>query len=258
MWIDFIDSVYFTIFYPITLIVSVLIGYSITRRLYIKKGKPWKASGVETSVIAIFALLLSFTFLSSNNSMKSRVDIMHETTDAAANLRRQSLLTDDTVKAATKEYLMNYLEIMHDFKKHYLKGEDELIRDIETVNGNYLTEITAIGKSSAAEKEEVLRLMPYFNELNSHFYRILSSYNERTPHLIIILLIVSSWLIGVLVGFLNGFHEERHYLVPFIFLVLVTLCIQTIRDLDNPYNGTIQPKFEDFGKQRDILIHSTR
>jgi hypothetical protein len=236
----------------------VLIGYSITQKIYIKNNKPWKASGIETSVIAIYALLLSFTFLSSNNSMKSRVEMMHQTSDASANLRRQSLLSTDTIKAVTKDYLINYLEIMRDFKNHYLKGEDELIKDIENVNGDYLTALTSIGKSSASGKDEALRLMPYFNELNSHFYRILSSYNERTPHLIIILLIISSWLIGVLVGFLNGFHSERHYLVPFIFLVLVTLCIQSIRDLDNPYSGTIQPKFDDFGKQREILVHSTR
>jgi hypothetical protein len=190
--------------------------------------------------------------------MKSRVDMMHATTDATASLRRLSLLMDDTIKTATKEYLISYLDIMRDFKTHYLSGEEQLIKEVETVNGNYLTILTAVGKSSTGEKEEVLRLMPYFNELNSHFYRILSSYHERTPHLIIILLIVSSWLIGVLVGFLNGFHLERHYLVPFIFVVLVTLCVQSIRDLDNPSNGTIQPKFTDFEKQREILINSTR
>jgi len=258
MWIDFIDSVYFTIFYPITLIATVLIGYNITQKVYIKKKREWKASGVESSVIGIFALLLSFTFLSSNNSMKSRVEMIHQTSDASANLRRQSLLTDDTIKAATKEYLISYLDIMRDFSTHYFLGKDQFIKEVETVNGNYLTVLTSIGKSGATEKEQVVRLIPYFNELNSHFYRILSSYHERTPHLIIILLIVSSWLIGVLVGFMNGFHSQRHYLVPVIFLVLVTLCVQTIRDLDNPNRGTIQPEFDDFGKQREILINSTR
>ena len=112
---------------------------------------------------------------------------MHRTSDASPNLRRRSLLSTDTIKAVTKDYLINYLEIMRDFKNHYLKGEDELIKDIENVNGDYLTALTSIGKSGASGKDEALRLMPYFNELNSHFYRILSSYNERTPHLIIIL-----------------------------------------------------------------------
>ena len=131
MWIDFIDSVYFTIFYPLTLIAAVLIGYNITRKVYVNKNRGWKASGVEASVIGIFALLLSFTFLSSNNSMKSRVEIMHETSDAAANLRRQSLLADDTIKAAAKEYLISYLNIMSDFKTHYLGGEEQLTKEVE-------------------------------------------------------------------------------------------------------------------------------
>lgn len=258
MWVNLIDSVYFTILYPVTLTAFVMIGYFITRKQYIAKNKPWKASGIETSVIAIFALLLSFTFLSSNNSMKARTALMHETSNASANLRRMSLLTDDPVKTATKEYLINYLEIMRDFRARYLQGEDRLVNDVEAVNGNYLTRLTSLSKLNPADREDVQRLMPYFNALNSHFYQILSSYNERTPRLIITLLIVSSWLIGMLVGFMNGFHARRHYLVPFIFIVLVTWSIQAIRDLDNPYNGVIQPKFDDLGKQREILIHSTR
>jgi hypothetical protein len=55
MWIDFIDSIYFTVFYPVTLVAAVLIGYKIRQRVYVRKKKDWKASGVEAPVIAIFA-----------------------------------------------------------------------------------------------------------------------------------------------------------------------------------------------------------
>jgi len=258
MWAGIVDSVLFTILYPVTLLIAVILGYGIARKFYVRQNKEWKASGVEASVIGIFALLLSFTFLSSNNSMKDRLKTLHETSDAAANLRRESLFLSNDIKEATKQYLISYLDILGNFKTHYLAGENKLIGEIEFVNGNYLSLLISRNKLNPEGKQEVQLLLPYFNELNAHFYRTFYSYDERTPNLIIILLIVSSWLIALLVGFLNGFHQRRHYLVPFIFIVMVTLCIQAIRDLDNPHGGTIEPEFADFLAQQHSLINSTR
>ena len=130
--------------------------------------------------------------------------------------------------------------------------------EIEKVNKVYLAQLVAISRSGAAGKKEVENLMPYFNHLNANFYHIINSYDERTPHIIILLLLVSSWLIGILVGFMNAFHERRHFLVPFIFVVLVSGSIQCIRDLDNPYEGIIQPNFNDFANQREALIQHIR
>jgi len=190
--------------------------------------------------------------------MKDRSRLLHETSDAVANLRRESLFMNDDMKQATKNYLVGYLAVLSDFKKHYEVGKEKLIKEVEDVNGTYLSFLTSKSKLSAEDKQEALALLPIFCDLNTHFYRIVYSYNERTPHLIIILLLVSSWLIAVLVGFMNGFHQQRHYLVPFIFVVIVTLCVQSIRDLDNPQNGTIQPVFDDFQNQYQSLLHSTR
>ena len=192
MWVDIVDSVLFTVLYPVTLLGTVIVGYIIAKKIYVVKNKEWKASGVESSVIGIFALLLSFTFLSSNNSMKDRLKLLHDTSDAAANLRRESLFLEDDIKETTKQYLIKYLGILADFKGHYLSGEQKLINEIENINGNYLSFLTSRNKLNPGEKKEEILLLPYFNELNTHFYRMVYSYDERTPHLIIILLIVSS------------------------------------------------------------------
>lgn len=258
MWSILIDSIYLTILYPITLVICIFIGYKISKKMYINKNRSWKASGIETSVISIFALLLSFTFLSSYNSMKSRVELMHETSDASENLRRTSLLSSDSLKLDTREYLIDYLDILHNFRPYYLQSEEKLKTEIEKVNKVYLAQLVAISRSGAAGKKEVENLIPYFNQLNANFYHIINSYDERTPHIIILLLLVSSWLIGILIGFMNAFHERRHFLVPFIFVVLVSGSIQCIRDLDNPYEGIIQPNFNDFANQREALIQHIR
>ncbi|MEJ7680497.1 MAG: hypothetical protein WKG06_22125 [Segetibacter sp.] len=254
MWEKIIDSALFTLIYPISLIVAVLSGHFIAKRFYIGKKKQWIPSGIESSVIAIFGLLLSFTFLSSNNSMKDRLRILQETSNAAENLRTQSSFMNDTIGKRTNKYLSDYLNIMSDFKNRYQDNKFKMVKEVEILNNNYLIEMKKQAGVSEINKREALSIIPYFNALNNYAYSILVSFDNRTPKIIIILLIVTSWLIGVLAGFLNGFNMHRHFLVPVIFVFVVSMCMQIIRDLDNPFSGNIQPGFSDLKYQYNSLI----
>lgn len=258
MWKSIINSHLFTIIYPLMLGGSLVLGAVIARKSWLDKKIIWKSSGVEGAVIAIFSLLLSFTFFASNNLMRDRLVIINNMRDATASLRRVSLITNDSIKEETKKYLVSYLTIMSDFKNNYLASETKLRDSMEAINGRYLTVLTYEAKKDTLSRNDVLFIFPYLNQLNGSFYRIVNSYDERTPPLIIILLVFSSLLIGILVGFLNSFNNRRHFLVPIIFLVIVSLCIQCIRNLDNPYIGTIQPSYQDFQHQLYIIDHSDR
>jgi hypothetical protein len=253
MWKSIINSHLFTIIYPLVLGLSLILGAGIARKSWLDKKIIWKSSGVEGAVIAIFSLLLSFTFFASNNLMRDRLLIIYNMRDATANLRRMSAITNESIKEETKIYLIKYMTIMIDFKSNYLASEDSLRGHMEAINFQYLTALAFEAKKDTMARNDVLVMMPYLNQLNTSFYRLIDSYDERTPPLIIILLVLSSLLIGILVGFLNSFNNRRHYMVPIIFLVIVSLCIQCIRNLDNPYIGTIQPKFTDFEHQLQIL-----
>jgi hypothetical protein len=258
MWKSIINSHLFTIIYPVVLGACLILGAIIARRTWLNKKIIWKSSGVEGAVIAIFSLLLSFTFFASNNLMRDRLVLINNMRDATASLRRVSLITNDSLKEETKKYLIGYLTIMSDFKTNYLASEENLQDSMEDINGRYLTVLTMEAKKDTLSRNDVLVIMPYLNQLNGFFYRMINSYDERTPPLIIILLVFSSLLIAILVGFLNSFNNRRHFLVPVIFLVIVSLCIQSIRDLDNPYIGSIQPSFKDFKRQLDIINRSSR
>ena len=253
MWKIIINSHFFTIIYPLVLVLSVMGGAIIARRTWVNKKIEWKSSGVDSSVVAIYSLLLSFTFFASNNLMRDRLVILNNMKEYSASIWKTSLLTNDSIRVATKNYLRGYLTIMSDFKTHYLYSEIRLKNDIDHLNGVYMGSLSSISKRDNALKNDALSLMPYVNQLNGSFIRYVHSYDVRTPPLIMILLVFSSLLIGTLVGFLNSFNNKTHYLVPVIFLVIVSLCIQSIRDLDNPYIGTIQPSFQDFSRQLDII-----
>jgi hypothetical protein len=253
MWRNIINSHFFTVIYPLVLVLSVILGAKIARKSWLNKKIEFKLSGVDSSVVAIFSLLLSFTFFASFNLMRDRLTVLNNMKDYASGIRKTSLFMEDSVQDATKKYLVGYLTIMSDFKTHYLNSEIRLRQDIDDLNDRYMFALSSMARGNPVIKSDVLMLLPYINQLNGSFIRIVHSYDVRTPPLIMTLLVFSSLLIGVLVGFLNSFNNKKHYLVPVIFVVIVSLCIQSIRDLDNPYIGSIQPSFADFSRQLNII-----
>lgn len=44
-------------------------------------------------------------------------------------------------------------------------------------------------------------------------------------------------------GFSNSAQETCHFFVPFLFVVILVLTVQAIRDLDNPDLGFIRPTY---------------
>ena len=255
-----IDSTLFTILYPILLVGTVIWGYLIAKKRYKNKGRIWAPSGTEGPIIGFFALLLSFTFLSTNNVMRDRISLVHKEADAISNLRRQSLLCSEDYKTFTTKYLLKYIDQQIVF--YEVRNDHESVKvkkQMEHLNGEYLTNILKLGNSNPESKRQLETLYPFYNNLSSSFYAITYSFAERTPLSVTGLLIIASLLIGVLVGFMNGFYDDgRHLLVPLIFIVLVTLSIQTIRDMDNPNKGAIRPKIDNLIDLKKSLLSSTR
>jgi hypothetical protein len=101
--------------------------------------------------------------------------------------------------------------------------------------------------------QDIHTLLPIYNQLNAASFKLTYSYSERIPTIIYIVLTLASWLLAILVGFMNGFNEKRHYLVPLIYLVIVSLMMQAIRDLDNPYKGSVKPKYDNLKNLRTLL-----
>lgn len=253
-----IDSELFSFLYPLTLVLSVITGYYIAAKFYTRKNISWNNSGIESAVIGFFALILSFTFASAGSSMKDRENLVHQLGDATADLRRQSLFVSDSLKAETKNYLTVYLSQLANFNSEVKKDKNKFAQTVSEVNGDFLTRLTDYGKKNVSNLQEANQLLPHFNKLNSLFYRILYSYSERTSLLIILLILVASWLSGVLIGFMNGFYTKRHYLVPALYIILVALTVQAIRDLDNPAKGNIKPDYNNFDEQKQFLQNSSR
>ncbi|MBC7826097.1 MAG: hypothetical protein H7122_00010 [Chitinophagaceae bacterium] len=249
--VRFIDSALFAIVYPISLVGSVVAGFFVARYLYYNKNIVWKASGIENGIIGLFALLLSFTLLMSGNIQRERTVMVHQFADGVAQVERMTALVPSSARDSIADYLRQHLDLHINYYENKIDRPDELVTALNRLNGNFWQHFPRQSDSSGHTLR--MQLLPVYNQLNSSSYKLIYSYMERVPALIIFLIIISSLLIGLLVGFMNGFHEKRHYLVPLIYVVIVSLMVQSIRDLDNPYAGSIRPKYDNLKDLRKLI-----
>lgn len=247
----FVDSRVFTFVYPVLLIGSVIAGFIAARHFYYNRNITWKASGIENGIIGLFGLLLSFTLLMSGNIQKDRTLIVHQLADAMAHMKRTSDLFPTNSREAITKYLQEHIDIHLEFFEEKFNEPKRLINDLNTLHENFWRNFRLQHDSLRVKQDMVM--LPVYNQLNSASYKLAYSYMERVPGVIIFLIIVSSCLIGFLVGFMNGFSDKKHYLVPLIYIIIVTMMVQAIRDLDNPYAGTVRPKYDNLKDFRKSL-----
>ena len=244
MWRSLFDVLWFTLAYPVSLLLAVALGYLVAEMNYRRRGRIWKPSGIENALITIFGLLLSFTLLSSNNTLKERTVLIHQSSDAVAELYRESELLPAAGPAIVRGLLLRFLAL--ELAEHRPKPlpDPAHARKIAVLDRQAWQQLRA-----AVRPEDVRRLLPALHKLSAATSRLHYSYQEGTPYSIIGLLLISSWAIGVLVGFSNSAQETRHYLVPALFVVISVLTVQAIRDLDNPELGFIRP---NYGNLQDL------
>lgn len=248
MWTRFIDSPLFSVLYSLILIVSISLGYYLAHHFYRKRNRKWEKSGVESSLIGFFALVISFTLSAAYNSSIDRNKLIHEQADAMAQMHRESLLLPPDQAFKVKQYMLNHINFQLYYYDLRIK-RDSVIGLLSQHNNNFFNAM----RGDSLNRVALLSLTPSYNALSAATFRMWYSYDERTPLIIIFLLVVSSWLIGLLVGFLNGFHDGTHLLVPMLYFVMVSLTMQAIRDLDNPAIGGIRPEYKNLKDLRTTI-----
>ncbi|QMU26504.1 bestrophin-like domain [Adhaeribacter radiodurans] len=234
------------IVFLIGLVASVTGGYKYAHWKYNRKELVWKASGVESAIISFYGLLLSFTLLSSGNAMKDRLALVHQHADALSELYLQSGFLNNPLKAELQGYVVNVLEIKIAYSKAPRREQLSWEKKADQLTRSLWRTILATGRNSTKLQLEVVQIASALHRASAIGYRSFYSNHDRLPVTIIVLVVLGAWLVGILVGFMNGFNREHHLLVPLIFIVLTSLTILTILDLNNPALGQIRPSFENY------------
>jgi len=248
-----LDVMWFSVAYPVSLLLAVALGYGVAEVRYRRRGLVWKSSGIESAVITIFGLLLSFTLLSANNAHKERTALIHQNAEAVTDLYRESQLLPPASQAAVRSLLRQFLALELAAHRPGQPADSAHSRQLEALYQAAWQHFRDSLRTTSPQAVALRQLLPGFNKLNASTSRLHYALAERTPAPIMLLLLVSSWAIGVLVGFTNSAQEARHYFVPVLFVIISVLTIQAIRDLDNPGMGFIRPSYQNLKDLQQLL-----
>ncbi|GAO41116.1 hypothetical protein FPE01S_01_01280 [Flavihumibacter petaseus NBRC 106054] len=216
----------------------------MANRMHLHEHMEWTSNNLSGAVISFFSLLLAFSLSSSAGSNKERTRLIHQHADAIGRLYRKSFLLNDSVKASIKSYAVQCLNLK--IRSSQLHGDARRHIDSASfwLNENYLKSITRI-KNANAEDQQVARLIAdevqaiMALDNNIHY-----SNQERTPAMVMLLLMVGSLMVGFLMGLGRYHFRQRKYLGPTLFLFLSTMTVLAIQDMDNPHTGMIRPPYD--------------
>lgn len=245
--------------YAIALVASVAGGFALAHFQFHRKKQDWRPTGLEAAIIGLFGLMLSFTFLAAHNATRERNRTVHEQADALATMRRNSLFLPAPLKQETRHFLRAHLAVQLRLDSAQFDRREEVHARVERIMGNYLTTLTEHAADSTMAPG-VHTLLHDLSAVSSTYYRAYYGHEERIPRLMIDLLLISAMLIGLLVGFMNGMAgvQLRQMITALLFLVIVLLTIRTVLDMNNPYQGSIQPEQENLVRLLDALRESSR
>ena len=166
-----------------SLLLAVSLGYLGTEVNYRRRGWIWKPLGIENAFITIFGLLLSFTLLSSNNSLKERTALVHQSSDAVAELYRESQLLPAT-GPAVQNLLHQFLALELAEHRPQLVHDPAHTQKLENLYRQAWRQLTDAQRGATPQADKLRSLLPAFNRLSAATSRLHYSYQEGTPMLL--------------------------------------------------------------------------
>lgn len=254
MWLHLVDAAWFSYLYFLLLAGSVATGYFVARKRYVQKGRKWSPSGIESAVVGFYALVISFTLSAAYNASRERNALVHAQGDAIAQLHREAFFLPDPLQSEVRSFLVRHIETQLAYYRHGVPGPDSAVHLITIQHETFLQNILR----DSVRSKSFATIKPAFSALSSASFKMLYSFEERTPMSVILLLLCASLLIGLLAGFMNGFHQSLHVLVPVVYTVLTFFTLKAILDLNNPLSGNTRPEYLNLVDLQNVLLQEIK
>ena len=185
-------SVLFPILFTLVLLASIAGGYFYAHRRYLKRERAWRASGVENGIIGFYGLLLSFALLTAGNLNKERNTLIYQHVDGLGNLYRRSLLMPDSTQMWVKRSVARLINL----RTESINSDRESLARLQLETEAAYTEMWKELARRAFAEDDIAEITHELAMLHSIDLRIGYGFQERTPTLVMIVLLVGSWLVG--------------------------------------------------------------
>ena len=258
MLAQLMDSNWFPLIYLTVLICMVVTGVIVSKKFGVTESVQWSHT-LTSVIISFFSLLLAFTLSSSSDSNKARISALQQHRGAIANLYRQSFLFDDSLRRSVKDYAIKAIEIkLSALSVNSFQSTRELYKRSLVFNTTYLRSISALAKDDHHPHVGTRSIIDEMNKIIDLDAQLHYKNQERTPSVVMLLLLIGSWTIGFLMGATGVFFKKRYYIGPIIFTTLTSLTVMIIQDMDNPHRGVVKPPYEIYKDLLDEINQNER
>ncbi len=204
-----------------------------------------KADGIgplESALLGLFALLLSFTFSQTASRYDKRINLaVSEANDIGTVILRTDLYPD-SIRTALRNDLKLFVEarIAYNNAGYNKQRIDKSIAEAEEISGRIWQTATNAFKATNLVMPHSI-MLPALNNMVDVVTSREAGRTARVPDLIMWLLISLNLLGSFTIGYSKNV-KKRDWIILIIYAVMTVATIFTILDLDRPSRGIITTK----------------
>lgn len=196
--------------------------------------------GLQGAMLGLLALLLGFTFSMAVQRFDTRREIIVNEANSIGTAYLRADVADEPERSALQQLLARYVDLRVEF---YKAGSDEAKQDAinarsDRLHGELWRNTMAVAASKPGPVTALL-VASMNDVIDSHGLR-LASLRNHVPALIFWLLFAVAALTSGLTGYAAGFSRRPGWLPALTVLLIISLVIIVILDIDRPRRGLIQ------------------
>ncbi len=226
----------------IALITALEIGYRVGRRARVNTDDTAKSQSgiIQGAIIGILALLLAFTLSMAISRYESRRQLVLDEANAIGTTYLRSRLLPAPYPAQAADMLRQYVANRLEF---YNAGIDDVRLQAANNQAEKLQgQLWAVATAASALDNRAVPTGLFVQTLNDTIdlqAKRLAAIRNTIPETVILLVFGVAIAIAAIVGYNSGLSNRRHLFAALTLIVLITLSIGVLIDLDRPRRGLI-------------------
>jgi hypothetical protein len=221
----------------VMLLASWAFGQWLGRRLP-KEQREAPPSKFNDAILALLGLLLGFSFSMALAKHDQRRQMVVSDSNAIGDFYTCASLLGEPVRGKLQAMVREYVEERLALAQAHVRAADfeQRLGEMQQLQNRMQT---LVGEAVNGGTPIVVPLVNTLNEVTSSHASRLAAVRDRLPSSIVLLLFVAATLSLGLVGTQQGATGEHHPVATVCFIVLVSLVVWVILDLNQPYRGAI-------------------
>lgn len=224
------------------LLAALAMGFWLGRRARTTTDEAARSQSgtMQGAIIGVLALLLAFTLSMAITRYETRRQLVLEEANAIGTTYLRAKLLPEPYAAQASEVLRHYVDNRLEF---YNAGVDVTRLQADTDQAGQLQrQLWAIATAVSTQDNRSIPAGLFVETLNDAIdlqAKRLAALRNTVPETVILLLGAVSLVTAVIVGYNSGLSAQRHLFAAVLLIVLITLIIWVLIDLDRPRRGLI-------------------